>query len=679
MSVLALLAIASVNSEIFASELRSDRGPVPLQDFARIDSFSAACLSPDGKFIALRVPVDGAMGLAVIDLASQKILSKISAGRGRSILNYVWSGSSRLVAELADSVGSVDYPVPTGELIGIDADGKNPTYLFGPRGSAQIGWHLSKAEDTSGVATIVRSLPNDPPHILIAVRMWNNATRIVFRLNVSDGELDQRLDAPASGPLTFLADRNGFVRFATGERGVGQISSYRRSPDKPDWLRLADSDHPDAQIIPIAISADARSVYLSDDEAGDGSCLERQDLDTAERIKLSCEPGVDLERTVFEFGDEGGPIAAVFSAGKPKIDWLTSTNSSRTMLEDLQSAFPGQLALPVSTALHGDLVLIEVSSDRNPGDYYLLDTKTHKASYLTSRYDWIDPIQMPERIPIEFNARDGQRLHGFLTVPQGRDTRQQALVVMPHGGPFDVRDTWYWNADAAALASRGYSTLQVNFRGSGGFGRKFLMAGRLGWDHTMIDDITDATHWAITQKYADAHRVCIFGTSYGGYAALMSAVREPDLYRCTITFAGVYDLPRWKTDSDVGGRQSGLDYITQFIGADTKSLRKASPLTYIDRLKAAVMIIHGEQDERVPFNQAEYLRDALDERNYPYTWLTRQEEGHGFMLPKNRLAVYEQLIQFLDHNIGPATQSESSAADAAGAAAQPASDGQAAH
>ncbi|MDB5986039.1 MAG: Prolyl oligopeptidase family protein [Nevskia sp.] len=667
--------------EVLASEPSLAKSLVPLQDFARIDSYNSATLSPDGKFLALHVPVDGAMGLAVIDLASQKILSKISAGHGRSILDYVWAGPSRLVAGLADSDGSVDYPLPTGELIGIDADGKNPTYLFGPRGSAQIGWHLSEAKDTRGVATIIRSLPNDPEHIRIAVRMWGDSElHIVYRLNVLDGVLDQGLSAPTRGPTQFVADRDGFVRFAVVDRGVGHVSSYRRSPDKPDWVPLIDSNQPDAQIIPIALSSDARSIYLSDDELGDGSCLEKQDLQSGERTKLSCEPGADLERTLFEFDDEGSPVAATFELGKPKIDWLSSTNPTRTMLEDLQKAFPDQLALPVSTARHGDLVLIEVVSDRNPGDYYLLDAKTHKASYLTSRYDWIDPALMPERVPIEFNARDGQRLHGFLTMPRGRAARKQALVVMPHGGPFDVRDSWLWNANSAALASRGYSVLQVNFRGSGGFGRKFLMAGRRGWDHTMIDDITDGTRWAIAQDYADARRVCIFGTSYGGYAALMSAVREPDLYRCTIGFAGVYDLPRWRNDSDVGGQQSGLNYISQFIGADTKSLRKASPITYIDQLKAAVMIIHGEQDERVPFNQAEYLRDALDERSYPYTWLTRQGEGHGFMLPKNRLAVYEQMIQFLDHNIGTASQTEPSlASGVAGSMAPGSADGRASH
>ena len=168
----------------------------------------------------------------------------------------------------------------------------------------------------------------------------------------------------------------------------------------------------------------------------------------------------------------------------------------------------------------------------------------------------------------------------------------------------------------------------------------------------MINDITDGTRWMIDQGFADPKRICIYGASYGGYAALMSAVTEPDLYRCTVAYAGVYDLNLWKQDTDVSESQFGRNYIADVVAATPEGLKQASPLTYIDHLKAAVMIVHGEVDTRVPFSQAKALRKALDDRHYPYEWLAKSDEGHGFYLPENREELYTRLLAFLDKNIG---------------------------
>lgn len=622
---------------------------IPLSDFARTDLFSEATLSPDGAYLALRVPVKDQTGLAFVNLATKKIV-KVSAGEGRSIRRYHWAGSRRVVGELEEEYGSVDYAIPTGELFAVDVDGKNDAYIFGLRGGGISG-------DVVGSASFVRSLPDDPEHVVIAVRDWRESegSEIIktYRLNVHNGGLDQEIAAPVSGDAQFLADRQGFVRYAAVEHEYEHLQTFTRSPEKPEWKSLNEGELRNAILVPLALSKDSGTVYLDSDEGGEYRCLVKQDLVAGTRVRLACEAGTDLADSLFSFDDDNEPIAAVFEGGIPKIRWLNSRNPSRRMLEALQDAFPGARAWPVSRTLDGSKVLVEVDSDRNPGDYYLFDTHTQAANFLISKAEWFDPEQMAEQRPIEFDARDGLRLHGFLTVPKGADARNQPMVVLPHGGPFGVRDTWYWDEDAQMLASRGYTVLQVNFRGSGGYGKRFERAGMQSWDHAMVDDITDGTHWAIAQGYADSDRICIFGASYGGYAALMSAVREPNLYRCAIGYAGIYDLERWKRDSDVGDSKVGRTYISDFVGAGAESLRAASPIIYLDRLKAAVMIVHGEEDTRAPFNQAKLLRDALIKRGHPFEWLVRAGEGHGFVLPKNRLALNEQLIAFLDKNIGP--------------------------
>ncbi|MDB5986040.1 MAG: Prolyl oligopeptidase family protein [Nevskia sp.] len=669
--LLLLWVCASAADDALPSE------PVPLEDFARIDGYSSASLSPDGAYVALLVPIGEQVGLAVIDLAANKVISRISVGENRSVLNFVWAGSRRMVVALADNFSPVEYPVSTGELFGVDVDGKNSAYLFGFRGESQIGTHIAKVTPTRGSARIVRALLDDPDRVLISVHYWQQSEDSEFGttylMNVHNGLLDHEISAPISGPAWFAADRQGFVRYAVVEHSAGHLQTFARTPAALDWKAITTGEMSDTVAVPIGLSKDAGTVYLSSDEGGDFRCLVKQNLTTGERSRLSCKDGVDLNATLFSLDDDRVPVAAEYEGERPTIEWLDSGSPSRSLLQDLQKAFPGQLAWPVSRTHDGGKALIEVDSDRNPGDYYLLDTRTHKAAYLISCFDWIDPDRMAMRTPVAFEARDGQLLHGVLTLPKSLPSNpaQQALVVMPHGGPFGIRDTWYWERDAQALASRGYAVLQVNFRGSGGFGKRFELAGRQGWNHVLIDDITDGTRWAIKQGYADPKWICIYGASYGGYAALMSAVREPDLYRCTIGYAGVYDLGRWKRDSDVGESEFGRNYISDFVGADAEALAKASPINYLEQLKAAVMIIHGEEDERAPYSQAKLLRAALDKRKYPYVWLVRPGEAHGFILPKNRLALYEQVIAFLDKNIGTQAQDASTSAPAIDAISAP--------
>ena len=275
-----------------------------------------------------------------------------------------------------------------------------------------------------------------------------------------------------------------------------------------------------------------------------------------------------------------------------------------------------------------------------------------KADYLVSKRSWIDPDLMGGRRPIVVPARDGTQLHGFLTLPKGAAGKNLPLVVNPHGGPFGIRDDWEWDLDPQLLASRGYAVLQINYRGSAGYGRRFRNAGKALWDSVMIDDISDAARWTVTQGYADPKRLCIYGGSYGGYAALASAEREPDLYRCTIGYAGVYDLPLFKRDSDISDTTSGRNYIDEFVGATPERLAEASPVNHVDKLKAAVLIVHGTQDKRAPFTQAKSLRKALEDRQYPFEWMEVAGEGHGFYAPENRKAFYEKLIGFLDQHIG---------------------------
>ncbi|MGH7185039.1 MAG: alpha/beta hydrolase family protein, partial [Pseudomonadota bacterium] len=301
----------------------------------------------------------------------------------------------------------------------------------------------------------------------------------------------------------------------------------------------------------------------------------------------------------------------------------------------------------------GTKALLEVDADRNPGGFYLLDEKTKRLGLLAPKRRWVDPRLMQPMAAVSIKARDGLQVPAYITAREGLKTRKAPMVVLPHGGPHQVRDYWEWNPEVQLLASRGYAVLQVNYRGSSGLGHDFERAGYRNWGTKIQDDIADATRWAIAEGIADPARICIYGTSFGGYSALMGVAREPDLYRCAAGLAGAYDLAAAADDSDIAESRLGRLYLQHALGKDKAVLQEHSPVTHVGKIKAALLIAHGTQDKRVPFSQAKLLRNALDQAKKPYEWLVYEGEEHGFFKRENEVDFYTRLLAFLDKHIGP--------------------------
>lgn len=254
---------------------------------------------------------------------------------------------------------------------------------------------------------------------------------------------------------------------------------------------------------------------------------------------------------------------------------------------------------------------------------------------------------------VTFTARDGLEIPAYLSVPPG-EAKDLPFIVLPHGGPHGPRDYWSWNPEAQFFASHGYAVLQVNFRGSGGLGREFETAGYRKWGREMQDDLTDATLWAVEQGIADPERLCIYGASYGGYAALMGAVREPDLYKCAVGYVGVYDISYMFEEGDYldNDRKASLTIMELFHGTDEADWRARSPVYNVDKIKADLMIVTGKKDRRVPFEHHKRLVKALDEAGKSYETLIENKEAHGFYDVDNRVELYNRMLKFFDRNIG---------------------------
>jgi dipeptidyl aminopeptidase/acylaminoacyl peptidase len=261
---------------------------------------------------------------------------------------------------------------------------------------------------------------------------------------------------------------------------------------------------------------------------------------------------------------------------------------------------------------------------------------------------------MARKQPFDFAARDGMPLHGYVSYPPGLEhSRNLPAVVVVHGGPFGVRDSWDYEPYVQALATRGYAVVQVNYRGSGGYGYDYEHAGWREWGGKMQDDITDATRWAVAQGIADPSRLCIMGASYGGYAALEGAVKEPDLYKCAIGYVGVYDLPMMFHRGDIKSSTAGMRYLKRQLGDDMVALAQHSPVNQLDALKARVMLVVGGKDERVPPLQGMSLHQALAKRGIAHRWLYKPDEMHGFYDEANNAELYAAMVEFISSSIGP--------------------------
>jgi dipeptidyl aminopeptidase/acylaminoacyl peptidase len=252
-------------------------------------------------------------------------------------------------------------------------------------------------------------------------------------------------------------------------------------------------------------------------------------------------------------------------------------------------------------------------------------------------------------------VRDGVKIRGYLTTPKGK-SKNLPMIVLVHGGPHGPFDDYDFNYEPQLLASRGYAVLQVNYRGSGGRGREFMVSGYRHWGHEMQNDITDAVKWAIGYGVADRNRICIYGGSYGAYAALTGAYREPDMFKCAVGLAGIYDLPLMFNRGDIKDLKSGVRYLNDVLGGDEADLRERSPVYNAEKIKAAVLLIHGKEDERAPFEHAKRMREALQKAGNPPEWLSEGGEAHGIFNEDHRAQVYELMLAFFAKHIGTASE-----------------------
>jgi dipeptidyl aminopeptidase/acylaminoacyl peptidase len=603
---------------------------VPIQDFFKDPEFSSITLSPDGKHMAVTVPQADRTVLAVLRVSDQGLVGKWDYGENRHFRQVMWANNERILFRVGFKTGKFDFETGKADLYASNIDGTGRLDI--PNGN---------------VYSIVDMTPSDPDTVLVQRSM---ESAYLFKLNVNTG----RTTTVATAPVrygSFLVDHDQNVRFVSGEMDDGRSMTYRRDGDK--WTLVHESPRGGATYMPLGFDADNKRVYVAKGVDGKPETIVLLDVETREEQQLS-ENGTVSPSGLLWSSDGKTLLAVMYEDGIPYWDFVAPDHPETKVYAGLVKAFPGKAISFIDTTEDGRYIAMRAYSDTAPSEAYLYDRETGKAKFLAASRDWIKPAEMSTMKPVEVKARDGLVLHGYLTIPNGSDGKNLPLIINPHGGPHGPRDEWGFNPEVQFLANRGYAVLQMNYRGSGGYGNAFERAGYRKWGTTMQDDLTDSVKWAISQGIADPNRVCIYGASYGGYAALMSVVREPDLYKCTVGYVGVYDLDIQRSDSDTAEIKAGQSYLNDVYPTTVAERRAHSPAYGVDRIKVPIMLVQGEKDVRVPIKHMNFLISQLKSvGKQPEEVIVEKKEAHGFQDLDNQVNLYTRMIAFFDKYIGP--------------------------
>ena len=637
---------------------------LPLEAFVKHGDYLELTVSPDGNHLAARLRQDDTVFLVIMRRADMQVIGGAKPAPNSEVHSVTWVNNERVVFEYAEKRPGFDAPIPTGELIAINIDNSKRKLLYGFRaGDAKTGSRISTREDTYASHEILSVLPDDEDHILIIEYPWslegnyyydNRSKRsIISKLDVYSGRKKRVEILPYNGAQA-LANLAGDVSYMSWRSEDSKYHAAYREDSESEWIPL-DVSFSDHAPQPVAVNAASTKVYfLIPYGEREIRTMFELELATGEFTPLFEGLDANLSRWITD-AESLEPVIGISRFDRPSYHYVESADSPMIKIHKmLTRAFEGREVTVTSRTDDGKYILLQLTSDRDPGEFHILNTETRQAEFLWANRSWIDPDTMRPMQHLEFESQDGVRYFGYLTLPQlAEGDPKPPLLVIPHGGPHGTRDYWEYNSEVQLFANRGFAVLQVNFRGSGGYGEVFKGMGYREWGGKMIDDIVGATRSVVEADTVDGDRICIFGGSYGGYASLMSVVRAPDLYRCTIGYVGVYDLGSMYEKGDIPISWGGIGYLERVLGRDELQLAEFSPVNHVDDIEAAVMLIHGDQDLRVPVEHAKMMRKALEKAGKDVKWQLYGQSGHGVYSTESQREMYEGILEFLHTHLGP--------------------------
>ncbi|MBI5917104.1 MAG: S9 family peptidase [Bacteroidetes bacterium] len=598
-----------------------------VEDFFRLPKKSRYQLSHGGDFFAYLGPVKRRLNIFV-QKTTGKRARQVTHVSDRDIAWFFWKNNDRLVFA-KDDAGDENF-----HLYAVDADGTN----------------LQELTPFKGVRIdLIDDLEDIENEIIISMNKNNPQLFEPYRLNIVTGEVHQL--AENSNPLepidSWMTDHEGRLRIANKIVGGTNSTLLYRATEEEPFREVLTTDFREG-VSPLFFDFENEHLVFASSNLGrDRSVIVKLDLRTGQEVgePIFSHPEVDVS-SLGHSRKRKVPTAIAYVTDKRHLHFLDG--ETRQVYARLEKDLGGYETVITAMNKAEDKFMVRTYSDRSLGAYYFFDKQADTLTKIVEVSPWLDENDLAKMLPVEYKTADGLTIHGYLTLPAGVEPKHLPVVINPHGGPW-VRDAWGFNPEVQLLASRGYAVLQMNYRGSTGYGRQFWECSFKQWGKTMQDDITDGVNWLVSQGIADPKRVAIYGGSYGGYATLAGAAFTPDLYACAIDYVGVSNLftfmhtipPYWKPY---------LDMMYEMVGhpeKDKDAMYEASPVFHIDKIKCPLFVVQGANDPRVNIDESDQIVAALRKRGVEVLYMVKYDEGHGFHNEENRFEFYKATLGFL--------------------------------
>src|SRR5258708_147196 len=585
-------------------------------------------ISPDGTMMAYLAPVNNVLNVWVGKIGSDEY-QPVTKDEDRGVRFYFWAADNRHIVYLQDAGGNENW-----RLYATNLDTRETRDLT-PFENVQV--------------QIIERDKHFPDELLIGMNKDNPQLHDVYHLDLTSGELTLVAKNPGN-IIGWVADAKFKVRGALAALPDGGSELLVRADENADWKKLVTWNADDMLTSsPLSFSIDGQFIYLEDARNVNASRLVKLNVATGDITVIAEDPQYDVGRVMIH-PDTYEIQAVAFNKGR--VEWTVLDQSIKLDFDNIQEIHRGDFAITSRDDADATWV-VAFTVDNGPVPYYAYERKSQTASFLFDNQPELSNYTLSTMEPVTFTSRDGLSVHGYLTLPVGTNNTNLPLVLNVHGGPW-ARDAWGYNPEAQWFANRGYACLQVNYRGSTGYGKDFLNAGNKEWGRKMQDDLVDGVHWAIEQGIAYAKKVAIYGGSYGGYAALAGATFTPDLFCCAVDIVGPSNLitliktipPYWAPLVQV--------FLQRVGNPDTEEefLKSRSPLFQVDRIKIPMLIAQGANDPRVKQAESEQIVEAMQNKGIDYEYMLFPDEGHGFAKPENRLKFYAVAERFLAKHLG---------------------------
>ncbi|MGE2713955.1 S9 family peptidase [Mycolicibacterium litorale] len=612
---------------------------ITVEEFFRPPVRAGATISPDGTRIAYLAPWNGRLNVWVENLDGSGTRC-VTADDNRSVYIYQWTRDSRWLLYMQDNGGDENWHV-----FRVDPDDPDaPAVDLTP---------------FPGVRAVFELYQGRPDKAMVQLNKRTPELQDAYEMDIATGELTLLAENP--GTVTnWLCSRDGAL-FGSTQTADGdvEISQWDTATSALRTIVTYDGTDYPLGIYPIAVSPDGTGLWLGSNRGSDLTRLVRVDVATGEETEVDSHPTLDLTAQVtlpspLILSDHSGELIGARYYGERQVIRALDPDFA-AVLENLGKLSDGDLSA-LSSDSSGRRWVVTFAHDRDPFVTYFYDHDTGESRMLFRPYPHLDPEALAPMTPVTITARDGLALPSYLTLPVGVEPVGLPMVLLVHGGPW-ARDCWLFQPDVQLLANRGYAVLQVNFRGSTGYGKAFTKAAIGEFAGKMHDDLVDAVDWAVKEGYADRDRVAIFGGSYGGYASLVGVTFTPDVFAAAIDYVGISNLANFMRTLPNVARPFLANNWHLYVGDPSDPAQEAdmlarSPITRADQIRTPLLVVQGANDSRVVQAESDNLVEALRARGVEVEYMVKDDEGHGFLNPDNQMDMYHAVERFLAEHLG---------------------------